>query len=278
VTGPARVLAQRDLGLPGLDGREIELAHASGERTSAYLLRPTAPGPHPAVLYSHWLEHAPDDNKTQFLDEACELAAAGTVCLLVDTVFADWPESRLVWTGHDSAVDRGIVTQQLRELGGALCLLRQLPEVDAGRIALVGHDFGAMFNILLAAEEPDLVALVVMAAVPTFAEWFLLGSKLDEEAREEYAADLADLAPATWLGRCEAPVLFQFGEKDLWFVPRDRAERLAAAARRSTVTWHDSNHAIHHLAGPRAERLDWLRRHLQFAPSPAPVDGATVEA
>jgi len=248
--------------LPGREGvtvSEIELVAGDGDVTSAYLLVPEGDGPHAAVLYSHWLEKAPDDNKTQFLEEALEVAAGGRVCLLVDTVFADWPDSRLNWTGTDAAGDREIVLQQLRELRGALAFLRSHPAVDRSRVALVGHDFGAMFNSILAGLEPDLRALVVMAAVPEFGEWFLIGSELEGSAREEYAGALADLAPARFLARTEVPVLFQFGEDDLFFVPEERAAALVASAGGPvTERWYDNDHAIHHHAQARADRLEWL--------------------
>lgn len=255
----ARVVRVLEHERPGVEATEVELVAEEGSTVSAYLLRPRAGGTGPGILYSHWLEKAPDDNKTQFLAEALDVAARGHVCLLLDTVFADWPDSRLNWTGTDVTGDREIVLQQLRELRGALGFLRAQSDVDASRVALVGHDFGAMFNSILAGLEGDLRALVVMAAVPEFGEWFLIGSELEGSAREEYAGALADLAPARFLARAEVPVLFQFGEDDLFFVPRERAEALvASAAGPTTVRWYDSDHAIHHHATARTDRVEWL--------------------
>jgi hypothetical protein len=62
----------------------------------AYLVRPTGSSAgnadaHAGIVMWHWLDsEAPDGNRTQYLDEAVELAAAGAVCLL--------PQGRFPWS------------------------------------------------------------------------------------------------------------------------------------------------------------------------------------
>lgn len=244
---------------------EFEIILPDGDPVSAFYVRPGSDGKYPGLLYSHWLERSPDDNKTQFLEEAKQLAAQGYVCLLVDTVFADWPESRLNWTGVDSQFDRGIVIQQIRELRYCLALLRSRPEVDRQRLALVGHDFGAMFNSVLAGIENDIKACVIMAAVPDFSDWFTLNNKISGPERQSYCDAMADLAPAGYLAAARnTAFLFQFGESDLFFVPKQRAELLVEqTGGPKAVKWYDTDHAIHRHPGASDDRVSWLRDKLK---------------
>ncbi len=243
---------------------EIEILLPDGSTVSAFYVRPKADGKYPGLLYCHWLERSPDDNKTQFLEEARLLAARGHVCLLVDTVFADWPESRLTWTGVDSAFDRGIILRQIRELRYCLELLRSRPEVDRERLALVGHDFGAMFNSVLAGIEDDIRACVIMAAVPDFSDWFTLNNKISGPERQAYYEAMADLAPAGYLAAAgNTSFLFQFGEDDLFFVPKQKAELLVdKTGGPKAVKWYESDHAIHRHPGATDDRVNWLRGQL----------------
>lgn len=76
---------------PAVTVRHLTYAQIDGTTNGATLVTPptTMRGPHPAVLYVHWYEPPrPTSNRTEFLAEAVDLAAAGTVSLLVDTPWA----------------------------------------------------------------------------------------------------------------------------------------------------------------------------------------------
>jgi len=56
---------------------------------------------------------------------------------------------------------------QDREMSDALSglsFLRALPEVDARRVAVIGHSFGGSLTLLMAEREPDLRAVVIFSA------------------------------------------------------------------------------------------------------------------
>jgi len=53
----------------------------------------------------------------------------------------------------------------LSDAEAGLALLRRLPAVDARRIAIVGHSFGASLSIIQAEREPSLRALVLFSPV-----------------------------------------------------------------------------------------------------------------
>ncbi len=76
----------------------------------------------------------------------------------------------------------------------ALDLLAGRSDVDSGRIALVGHDFGAMHGAILAAEDARIAAAVLIAATPRWADWFLPFWQIDGD-RHDYLRALAPLDP-----------------------------------------------------------------------------------
>ncbi len=143
-----------DIVFDGPDGLEVE----------AFLVRPTVAPPDASlagILMWHWLDsEAPDGNRTQYLDEAADLAAAGAVCLL--------PQGRFPWSQPPtgSAADTAEILAEVARLRAGLDLLVARQEVDPGRLAVVGHDFGGMIAAVAAADEDRLKALVIVAATP----------------------------------------------------------------------------------------------------------------
>src|SRR4051794_20527841 len=74
----------------GLIERLFSYTNPYGQRRVAELVGPDGPGPHAAILYVHWYEpESPDSNRTQFHDEAVELAKRGAVSLLIETMWSD---------------------------------------------------------------------------------------------------------------------------------------------------------------------------------------------
>ncbi|HRK89034.1 MAG TPA: hypothetical protein PK152_07860, partial [Anaerolineales bacterium] len=61
-----------------------------GYRRMAELFTPEGEGPHPLILFIHWYEpEARDSNRSQFVEEAVEMAKAGAICLTVETLWSD---------------------------------------------------------------------------------------------------------------------------------------------------------------------------------------------
>ncbi len=252
----------------GVDVRDVTFASLSGQRTAAYVVAPEGPGrSRPAVLFVHWF--APkekDSNRTQFLEQARELARRGVVCLLVDAMWSDssWYFSRDPAQDHDRSIE------QVRVLRRALDVLLARPDVDPGRVAFVGHDFGAMYGAVLAGVDPRVNAgLALQAGTTSFADWFLLSAKLTGDARQEYIGKLAPLDPVLYVGKSKAPVLFQFAKEDP-YVPKANADAFfAAAAEPKQIHWYDAGHGLSEQAV--RDRQDWLATRLGLpAQSAAP--------
>jgi dienelactone hydrolase len=55
--------------------------------------------------------------------------------------------------------------REMVDARAALAFVRQLPDVDARRVAIVGHSFGGSLSVLMTEREPTLRAAVVFSAV-----------------------------------------------------------------------------------------------------------------
>jgi hypothetical protein len=58
---------------------------AEGDETDAYLVKLESGEPGPGIVFFHWVEYGdPSSNRTEFLEEARDLARLGAISLLVD--------------------------------------------------------------------------------------------------------------------------------------------------------------------------------------------------
>ena len=233
-----------------------------GETIQAYVVRPEAgAGPFAGVLFVHWFAPPePTSNRTQYLDEARALARRGTVSLLVSTFWSD-PErykARRWQTDFDNSVT------QARNLRRALDVLVSLPGVDARRLGLVGHDYGAMFGTLVAAVDARPKAYALIAGTARFADWYLFGSSTGVPEGDDLArfhTQLSQIDPVSVIGRAKAALFFQFGEQDK-YTPRDNFVSFytAAPAPKRIATYasdHDMSADI-----IRHDRTVWLAEQL----------------
>ena len=207
-----------DVVVRGSDELEVEAYRRSAR--SIGLLPPDGAG----LVMWHWLDtEAPDGNRTQFLDEAAELALAGVVSVL--------PQGRFPWsippTGAEA--DAGEIRSETARLRMCLDVLPERPDVDPARLGIVGHDFGGMVALVAGAEDPRTAALVVVAATPRWADWFLPFWPIPDE-RLDYLQALRPLDPVERIGHVAgAPILLQFAERD-YYIALMSARELQRAA------------------------------------------------
>src|SRR5262249_53575147 len=189
--------------------RDVSFAAATaGERTRAFLVVPKNADKRSAVLWVHWLGEPKTTNRTEFLDDAVELARTGTISLLVDAQWSAprWLKTRTTDGDYDASI------RQVKALRRALDVLLAEPGIDAARVGFVGHDFGGMYGSLLAAVDPRARFYVIMAVTTKLSDWFLLGAP--PKSKPDYVARMAPLEPTLYLARARAAFLFQFAKND----------------------------------------------------------------
>jgi len=235
----------------------------SGGAVEAYLVRPRAApaGGSAGVIAWHWFDtEAPDGDRTQFLAEAAEVAPLDVVWLL--------PQGTFPWrrppTG--SAADAAEIEAEGARLRSGIDLLTRRADVDEARLGLIGHDFGGMIAALAAADEERLGAVVIVAATPRWADWFLPFWPIAED-RIDYLTAIRRLDPVERIGQAgPARLLFQFGRRDFYIAGVQGLDFQAAAPDGSELLAYDTEHPMN-LPEIRADRRDFLGRTLGFETS-----------
>lgn len=233
----------------------MEDLRTEGDR-EFYLVRPASPSG-PAVLWLHWFDEAPNANRTQFLAEARQLADAGVVSLL--------PQLEFPWKSapRDLESDRSRIAVETAALGGALRTLADVPGVDPARLALVGHDFGAMHGMVLFGDV-ELAGAVLIAPTPRWSDWFLRFWPVESD-RYDYMRALEPVDPVTVVGRANSPLLFQFGESDFYIAAMSGLELFQAAPEPKRLLTYPTGHAMED-GEITQDRLSFLREVLGIQP------------
>ncbi len=192
----------------------------------AYLVRSAGtlqPGSQAGVLFLHWLGQIHSD-RTEFLAEAVQLALGGAVSLLPQGVFP-W---KVAPSGKP--LDVTAIRQQLAVFQACLNWLIGKSYVSTSRIAVVGHDYGAMYGALLADADARVHTAVLATPDATWGHWFVkywLGFTGSRAAR--YKALFASLQPVRHVARLGGNELFQWAGKDIFVSARVRKQFAAAA-------------------------------------------------
>jgi len=219
----------------------------------AYLVLPAGAEPVPAVVYLHWLGSDATANRTEFLDEGVAIAGRGLASLHI--------QGRFPWVESPSGVekDRAGILGQLIDMRRGVDYLAARPDIDPSRLAVVGHDFGAMYGPLLARVDNRLDGVVVMAGVPHWADWFVrYWHPLAGLSESDYRALLVDLDPVTAVPAiAPRPILFQWAALDSFVDEQHRNEFIAAAGPPKESKVYDT---VHPLDDPAAtsDRDAWL--------------------
>jgi cephalosporin-C deacetylase-like acetyl esterase len=242
--------------------QQLTYAQLDGSRNAATLVTPaeSSSAPRPVVLFLHWYEPPrPTSNRTEFLAEAVELAGSGVVSLLVDTPWTaeQWFPKR------DAARDYEFTVQMTKNVRRALDVLMAQPGIDKMRVAVVGHDFGAMWGALATAEDPRVTHFVYMAGTRSFTDWYLFTPKKEGAEKDAFVAKLAPLDPIAHLAKISPrPMLLQFGTKDQ-FVKNEAATAMAdAVGGPKTVKTYEFEHELTFEA--RRDRVAWLKEQFRI--------------
>lgn len=231
-----------------------------GYRRTAELFLPEGKGPFPAILYVHWYEpESRNSNRSQFVDEAVEMAKSGVVCLTVETMWSD-PDFFMKRTQAD---DMQNSTEEVVNIRRFTDFVLSQPHVDTKRFAYVGHDFGGMYGVLAGSLDKRPTHYVIMAATPRFSEWYLYAPKLEGETREKFIREMAEIDPIAHISNLSpAPLFFQFGHDD-FHVPLERADGFFAAAKEPKgKKLYEAGHGLNEDA--TQDRKAWLKKQLDL--------------
>ena len=228
--------------------RDVRYTGADGDDVAAYIVAPAGADPAAGIVFLHWLG---DDfsSREEFVEEAVDLAANGIESILITQTFP--------WSNRPSGVDhdRVAIGLQVRTIRRAITLLAA--DVVTGKIAVVGHDYGAMHGILAASADHRVAALACMAPDATWVNWFVTYFHLEDDG---YAQAMADVDPVTRIAGVDAPVLLQFGTADA-YVSSAAAGALTGAAPAGTVVHsYNAGHRLDSEAG--LDRDAWVLEEL----------------
>jgi hypothetical protein len=150
----------------GVTIQDITYTGSNRDTVPAYLVIPKGSGKFAGAIWGHWLmPGAANSNRDEFLDEAIALAPAGVVSLLIDA-----PQSRPNFKRMPNPV---LIAQQVVDLRRGLDLLLSRPDVDATRIAYVGHSWDAGTGAILDAADKRFAAFVFMSGPQSTMEYVL---------------------------------------------------------------------------------------------------------
>ena len=181
-----------------------ELLPGIGFTATALADAPALPGPHPLVIWSHGRTAT-----RSMYAMLCEgLAARGYVVVATDhpgDTLVDW----MTGTAVDDDTNGAQRVDDVRHLidavlGGAL---PSVADLDAGRVAVAGHSYGAHTALALAGSEWPDPRVRAVAGLQSFTRTL----------------------PRSVLGRVEVPTLLVAGARDLTTPPDTDADRAFAA-------------------------------------------------
>ncbi len=237
--------------------RDITFSPGPAREIKAYLVVPKGNGPFAGILWVHWLGEE-KSNRTQFLDEAVALAPKGAVSLLIDAMWSapEWFGKRVPEKDYENSI------RQVIELRRAIDLLLSQANVDKARIGFVGHDYGAMYGMLMAGVDQRINTFVFIAATQSLNDWAFLGPQ--PKSKAAYLKQNSNLELTDSLRQVRnASKLFQFGKADFYVSQADAAVLFAAATEPKQRKLYDASHkmAASEIAKDRDE---WLIKQLKL--------------
>src|ERR1044072_8074105 len=106
-----------------------------GYRRVAEMYRPEGDGSYPAILYVHWYEpESLSSHRSQFEEEARELAQSGAICISIETLWSD----RYFFLKRPQEDDARNSVEEVVNIRRAMDWFLSQPNMDAKRFAYVG--------------------------------------------------------------------------------------------------------------------------------------------
>jgi cephalosporin-C deacetylase-like acetyl esterase len=255
---------------------DLSYASPKGGRVPAYLVVPAGPGPFAAVLWGHWYMPGSEFlNRREFLEEAIALAPSGVVSLLIDG-----PMARPGYVRDPDPIGELQIHQRVQAIldmrrGADLLLSRK--DVDAKRLAYVGHSYNAATGAFLAGIDRRFKAFVLMAG--NLSDEVDMRSKEGQDFRKQMGPERFDafLSKYAWLDQgkyvahaAPATVLAQFGTEEDFITPARARDYFAVVSEPKIFKLYEAPHALN--AEARRDRVAFLVKELGInTPDPAAI-------
>lgn len=260
---------------------DISYASPKGGRVPSYLVIPSGEGPFAAVIWGHWYQSgSPFLNRKEFLDEAVVLASSGVVSLLTDG-----PIARPGYVPDPDPIGEGEIkyrVQQILDMRRGADLLLARKDVDARRLAYVGHSYNATTGAFLAGIDPRFKAFVLMAG--NLSDQVDMKSKQFQAFRQRIGPEKVDafFAKYAWLdqGRyianaAPAKVFLQYATKEDFLTPDRAKEYYAIVSEPKSLKFYDAPHSLN--AAARRDRIAFLVKELRLSSPDAAAIAAIPE-
>jgi dienelactone hydrolase/ketosteroid isomerase-like protein len=249
-----KVLRSQSRGSIRID--EIEYASPRGGPVPALLVTPANGRRNAGVVFGHWGA----GDRHMFLEEAIDLAARGTVSLLIDSATL----RPAPWGKPDDGQYGEALVQNVVDYRRGVDLLVSRDDVDPSRLAYVGLSMGAHSGGILAGVDKRFAAFVLMGGTAQFSEFLRQGNyrrNLDAEQSKRFDAWVDRIArlDARHFVRNAAParIFLQFTTDDEHVPLSEARAYYAAASDPKLMKWYDGGHELHERA--RRDRAEWLR-------------------
>ena len=252
---------------------DITYASPKGGVVPAYLIVPKGKGPFAAVIWGHWYwGNSRMRNRKEFLDEAVALAQAGVVSLLTDG-----PIARPGHVANKEPLNDQDVTdlvQQVTDMRRSVDLLLARKDVDAKRLAYVGHSYNAVVGAILSGVERRFKAFVLMAATMsdevsmTFPEYQKYRKEIGPEKFDAYNLKYSWTDQGKYVSHASPAVVFlQYGSQETFLTPERARLYAAVVSEPKRFELYDAPHALN--AAARRDRIAFLTEQLKLKPLPA---------
>jgi dienelactone hydrolase len=245
---------------------DVSYASPKGGRVPAYLVVPAGKGPFAAVLWGHWYwSNSEFFNRKEFLEEAVALAHAGVVSLMPTGVGAR--------SGHvdnpDPLSEQRVtdLVQQVVDMRRGADILLARKDVDARRLAYVGHSYDATVGGFLSGVDKRFKAFVLMAG--GLSDEVDIKTKEFQEFRGKYGAEKVDaqIKKYAWMDAgkfvshaAPATVFLQYATKEDFLTPERAHEYEAVVSQPKKFKLYDAPHALN--AEARRDRIAFLTEQL----------------
>jgi dienelactone hydrolase len=280
-SAPLDVQEKRVIKRGDVSVHDISYASPKGGRVPAYLVVPAGKGPFAAVIWGHWYwANSEQRNRTEFLDEAVALAPSGVVSLLTDG-----PIARPGHVDSKDPLDESQATdliQQIVDMRRGADLLLARKDVDAQRLAYVGHSYNATVGGFVSGIDKRFKAFVLMAGGLSdevdmrSKEYQDFRQKIGPEKFDAFQAKYAWFDPGKFVSRAApATVFLQYGAKEDFLTPERDKEYFANVSEPKKFKLYEAPHALN--AEARRDRLAFLAEQLKLKPLSASVVAAIPE-